>query len=165
MVLFWWYVAAAVLTVVQSRMQARMQRQQGRIAGILGQTTLEGAIFEAELARKRGAEEAEAIRTGSFRDVGASVVQVASSGVELGGSTLLALGDIVLYGELDAAAAESNAQAAGFSAESRGRAASATGQAEGDRLRRQAGITETAGWLSAMSFAVKNYARNKQQTG
>ena len=165
MVLFWWYVAAAVLSVVQSRMQAKMQRQQGRIAEIQGQITLEGAIFEAELARKRGAEEAEAIRTDSFRNVGASVVQVAASGAELGGSPLLAIADQIWEDERAAAAAESNAQAAGFSAESRGRAAAATGRAEGDRLRKQAGITETAGWLSAMSFAVKSYARNQQQTG
>ena len=161
MPLFWFYVASAVLTLLQARAQAKMQRLQGRIAGIQGQTTLEGAIFEAELARKSGAEQAEAIRTDSARNIGASVVQVTASGVELSGSPLLAIADQIWEDERGAATAETNAQLAAASAESRGRAAFATGQGERDRLNAQSRITERAGWLSAMSFAVKAYARQQ----
>lgn len=165
MALFWWYVASAVLTMVQARAKAKMLRGQGRIAEVQGQITLEGAMFEAELARKRGAQQFQAIQTDSRRAVGGAVVQVAASGVELEGSPLLAIADQIWEDERAAAQALVNAQGDSFTAESRGRAAQATGRAEGSRLDALGRDVETAGWLGAMSAAVKGYARDRNLKG
>ena len=161
----WFYVASAVLSLLQSRAQARAQKLQGRIAGLQGLTALEGAKFEAEFGRKRGAQEAEFIRDESRRGAGEAVTGIAVSGVELEGSPLLALADQIKDDEIAAGRAIINGEIAGFSAESRGRAAAASGAAENARLRTQAGLTQTAGWLNAMSIAVKGFSRQQQQTG
>lgn len=161
----WFFIASAVLTVLQSRAQARAQRLQGQIAQIQGLTALEGAIFEAEFGRKRGGQQAEFIRDESRRGAGEAVTGIAVSGVELEGSPLLAIAEQVKEDEIAAGRAIVNGEIAGFSAESRGRAAAASGEAENSRLRTQAGFTQTAGWLGAMSIAIRGFARQQKQTG
>ena len=131
----WFYVASAVLSLLQSRAQARAQKLQGRIAGLQGLTALEGAKFEAEFGRKRGAQEAEFIRDESRREAGAAVVGAAVSGVELEGSPLLALAGEITGAEIAAGRGRLNGELAGFPRGSRGEGAAASGAAENARKR------------------------------
>lgn len=159
------YIAMAAVQVLSSRAQARRMRKQSRIAAIQGQIQLEAAEFQARMELQAGQERATFIRSESRRQVSRAVVQVGTSGVELTGSPLIAIAEQIEIDERAASTVITNAKAAAFSVELGGRVAQVSAQAEADRLRDQAGFTETAGWLGAASTIFAGDTRQQSITG
>ena len=159
------YLAMAAVQVLSSRAQARRMRRQAGIARVQGQISLEAAEFQARMELQAGQERATFIRSESRRQVSRAVVQVGASGVELTGSPLIAIAEQIEIDERAASTVITNARAAAVSVELGGRISQVSAEAEANRLREQAGFTETAGWLGAATTIIAGDTRQRAITG
>lgn len=157
--------AQAVITILGGNARAAALRRAAAQARIQGQIAFEQATFRARQARKAGAEHSTQIRRTSRRVEGATVRTIASAGLEVSGSPLMAATDQIWQDERAAGTAVVNAEAGAVAIESQGRAALATAEMEGSRLASEAGFSVLAGWLSAASVGLSGVANFELATG
>lgn len=148
-----------------SQLQASQMRRAATNARLSGQINLEQAKFQAEMFMKSGKEQAEAIRRDSARNIGQLVANVGVSGLELRGSILEAISDQIRLDENAAATTMVNAAAGASTVRQRGEGANAEARANASFLRSQASITETTGWLNAISIGIGGAADHFANTG
>ena len=161
----YYFAYAAVTSVISSQRQAAMMRQQADAAEKQGEIAIQAAEFQAKQARIQGEQQATFLQRESERKVGQMVAITGASGTELKGSPIVVIGNQIYSDQMAVANTMSNASAKARSIEAAGMAENATDQMKGASLRSSAGITEEAGWLSAIASGISAYGAYYNRTG
>ena len=161
----YYFAYAAVTSVISSQKQAAMMRQQADAAEKQGEISIQVAEFQAKQARIQGEQQATFLQRESERKVGQMVATTGASGTELKGSPIVVIGNQIYSDQMAVANTMSNASAKARSIEAAGMAENATDQMKGASLRASAGITEEAGWLSAIASGISAYGAYSSRTG
>lgn len=164
-----WFAAAAAVSayssIIGARAAAAAQREAAKVSELQGEISVITSEFQAKKALEAGREQADYIRDSSQAAVATRTVRTAASGVELSGSPMMVIADEIWAGEKAAAGALKNAIAQAGQIEARGEADATQANANAAALRTQAGFTESAGWLRAISSAMGAYAYGQQISG
>ena len=152
-------------SMLQAQEQARQMREQARISELQGQINLEQAESQARMAMKQGIEESVFVRRQSRRAVGAMAAERGASGIELGGSPMIAMAEQIYVDEVAAGRSITNAFGRATSIRGKGRADQAAAESNASMLRESARFVESAAWLNVAAQGAKGAATYYGMTG